>query len=529
MGIRLFLLIALFLPQLRESTDPIVPQQWALRAINASAAWEYTTGAPITIAVLDTGVSRSHPDLRGRVLRGYDFVNNDADASDDEGHGTYVAGVIAADGANGIGIAGVCWNCLILPVKVLDETGRSNDDIIAAGIRWAADQGAQIISMSLGGIRDTAVLRDAVAYARERGALLVAASGNSQSRGNPISYPAAYPGVLAVAATDGTTVTGFSTTGDFVDMAAPGVGIWSTVWDRKERDTYAALNGTSAACPYVAGAAALVMSLRPDLTPDQVAALLMRTADDRGAPGKDPEFGYGFLDLGKAVRQAADPALNPAELVEPTATTADPGGVSGYFAPVGAPAAGARYFRETGHTLSGEFRVYWERHGGLPIFGLPISEPFVERGEDGRDYLVQYFERHRFEYHPELKPPYNVLLSRLGATTIERSGRNWQEFGKSPNLPNCRYFPETGQSICGEFLAYWRSHGLELDGRRGFSEAESLALFGLPLSAPQIERLSNGQSYMVQWFERARMEDHGADGVLLGLLSSELVQSRGWR
>ncbi|HMO59499.1 MAG TPA: S8 family serine peptidase, partial [Roseiflexaceae bacterium] len=239
---------------LRESNDPIVRQQWALRNIQASTAWEITTGANIVIAVLDTGVSRSHPDLAGRVLPGYDFHNNDPNAADDNGHGTYVAGVAAADGANGIGIAGVCWACSILPVKVLGAAGNGSDAAIAAGIRWAADQGARLIVMSLGGDEDTQVMREAVVYAHERGALMIAASGNGQADGNAPSYPAAYPEVLAVSATDGSdVVTGFSTTGDFVHISAPGVGVWSTAWIPGRGDTYVASNGTSAACPYVGG------------------------------------------------------------------------------------------------------------------------------------------------------------------------------------------------------------------------------------------------------------------------------------
>ncbi|HEU5089033.1 MAG TPA: S8 family peptidase, partial [Roseiflexaceae bacterium] len=288
--------------------DPVVRQQWALRNIQAFEAWDITTGGEVTIAILDTGVSASHPDLQGRVLAGYDFANNDTDASDDEGHGTYTAGVAAAQGDNGIGIAGVCWNCRVLPVKVLTSRGRGDDATIAAGIRWAADQGARIISMSLGGEDDTQVLRDAVTYARQRGALLIAASGNGQARGNLPAYPAAYPDVLAVSATDGSdVVTGFSTTGDFVDISAPGVGVWSTYWDPQQGDGYAAANGTSAACPYVAGAAALVWSVRPDLNADQVADVLMRSADDRGAPGRDPQDGWGRLNLLRAVQLAGDP------------------------------------------------------------------------------------------------------------------------------------------------------------------------------------------------------------------------------
>jgi thermitase len=515
---------------LRASTDPVVRQQWALRNIEAPAAWDVTTGGAIMIAILDTGVSRSHPEFRGRVMEGYDFANRDGDASDDQGHGTYVAGVAAASGDNGFGIAGVCWACTILPVKVLDSQGQGDDATIAEGMRYAVDRGARIISMSLGGDEETQVLRDAAAYAHERGALVIAASGNGQADGNRASYPAAFPNVLAVSATDGAdVVTGFATTGDFVDISAPGVGVWSTAWIDGRGDTYEASNGTSAACPYVAGAAALALSIRPDLSVDQLAALLQAAADDRGAPGRDPEHGAGRLNLLRTVQLAQNPQAIPApqQAVQAPAPADD---IAARFAPEPPPADGARYFPETGHSLRGAFRGFWEAHGGLPIFGFPISAEFNERGEDGREYLVQYFERHRFEYHPENPAPYNVLLSRLGVSTLERGGRDWTTFGKGARNAGCVVFEATGQSLCEPFLSYWHANGLELDGLRGKSAAESLALFGMPISAPQAETLPDGGTYMVQWFERARFEDHGAQGgVLLGLLSADLARSKGWR
>jgi thermitase len=577
----------------RTPDDPVIGQQWALRNIHAPEAWDITTGSEITIALLDTGVSRSHPDLKGKVLPGHDFVNDDDDASDDEGHGTYTAGVAAANSNNGVGIAGICWGCKILPVKVLNRRGQGDDASIAAGVRWAADQGARIISMSLGGPDDTQVLRDAVAYAHEHNVLLIAASGNGQADGNRPNYPAAYPGVLAVSATTpADQVTGFSSTGDYVDIAAPGVGVWSTLWDSEEGNTYGAANGTSAACPHVAGAAALVLSLRPDLSADQLAEILEASADDEGPAGKDQQEGYGRLNVLRAVQMAADPnilsrsriqgrvlgapagvtvALNTGQQTQPDgsgfysfdnlptgAYTVSLSGsgvnavpqqtwVSGtplsvatidfilgqdaaqFFQPVAPPADGTTYFPETGHTLRGVFKAYWQANGGLPIFGYATSEEFVERGEDGRDHVVQYFERHRLEQHAENQPPYHVLLSRLGSEILAQNGRDWFTFPKGTPRSGCMFFDATGHSLCEPFLSYWRAHGLEFDGRRGTSEAESLALFGQPLSEPQVEISSDGQPHLTQWFERARFEDHDSQGVLLGLLANELAAARGWK
>jgi thermitase len=574
--------------------DEVVAEQWTLGTIQAFDAWELTTGGGVTIALLDTGVSASHPDLRENLLPGFDFFNMDEDAGDDDGHGTYTAGVAAARGNNGIGVAGICWGCAILPVKVLDRRGRGDDATIAAGIRFAVDRGARVISMSLGGPDDTRVMREAIGYARDRGVLVVAASGNGQAEGNLPSYPAAYPSVLAVSATDrNDAVTSFSTTGDFVDVAAPGAGVWSTLWTARDGDTYGAANGTSAACPHVAGAAALLLSQRPDLSAEQVAELLQLGADDRGAPGRDAAFGQGRLNLLRPLQILAEPGALSRSRIQGTITGAPPeqvtvtlgdgrqtrpdaygfysfdglaagsytvsvGGVPGapaprevslsgtalgvatvnfaagpdarqHFAPAVRPSGEASFFPETGHSLRGTFREYWRAHGGLPIFGFPISEEFTERGPDGRDYVVQYFERHRLELHPENPPPYNVQLSRLGDTMLQQGGRDWFSLAKGQPQPGCLFFPETGHTLCEPFLSYWRANGLEFDRRPGKSDAESLALFGQPLSEPQTETLPDGSQAVVQWFERARFEDHGPEGVLLGLLGNELARARGWR
>lgn len=505
----------------RQPNDPLVNRQWALPTIRAFDAWEITTGNPVTVAVLDTGVAVNHRDLAGRLTAGFDFHNVDDDPSDDDGHGTFMAGIIAANANNNEGIAGVCWFCQIMPIKVLDRQGQGDDATIAAGLRWATDQGARVISMSLGGPEDTRVIREAVEYAAARNVLIVAASGNGGDDDNLVNYPAAYPSVLAVTATDEQDrLARFSTTGDFVDLAAPGVRVWSTAWQSQLGDTYGSASGTSVACPHVAAAAALLMSIRPDLNAQQIGDLLRTTADDLGPPGVDAGFGYGRLNLLRAVQAA----INPTAIITPP-TSPIP---SSPFAPA-PPLADARYFAETGHNLRGAFREFWERYGGLAIFGFPLSEEFQEAGDDGQIYVVQYFQRHRFEFHPENAPPYNVQIARMGDAVLQQNGRNWFTFPGGTPQSGCLFFEQTGHSLCGAFLQYWQSHGLEFDGRRGFSAAESLALFGMPISEPQTEVLSDGRSYTVQWFERARFEDHGANGVLLGLLGDELTRLRGLR
>ncbi|MBC8078344.1 MAG: CAP domain-containing protein, partial [Chloroflexales bacterium] len=167
--------------------------------------------------------------------------------------------------------------------------------------------------------------------------------------------------------------------------------------------------------------------------------------------------------------------------------------------------AGERCFPETGFCITGEIRQFWERNGGLPVFGFPIG-PQQEAQVEGQPRQVQWFERNRLELHPENRAPYNVLVGRLGADRLEQQGRAWQGFAKSQAQPGCRFYPETGHNVCGAFLATYGRRGLELDDRRSITEAESLALWGLPLSDAQQETLGDGRSYTVQWFERARLE-----------------------
>jgi polysaccharide biosynthesis protein PslG len=192
--------------------------------------------------------------------------------------------------------------------------------------------------------------------------------------------------------------------------------------------------------------------------------------------------------------------------------------------PTTPPVADSRCFPETGFCIAGPIRTYWEQNGGLPVFGYPIAAQGQEQIE-GHPFQVQWFERNRLEIHPENQPPYNVLLGRLGADRLSQQGQDWTLFPKGSEQAGCRFFPQTGHSVCGEILAAWRANGLELDGQPGKNEGENLALFGLPLSEPRVETLSDGRQYTVQWFERARFELHPENAppynVLLGLLGRE--------
>ncbi|MGQ9550759.1 MAG: S8 family serine peptidase, partial [Roseiflexus sp.] len=274
--------------------DPDFSKQWGLHNtgqtggrvdadIDAPEAWEITTGSSsVLIAVIDTGVDYTHPDLSGGRVRtdiDRDFVNDDEDAMDDHGHGTFVAGIAAANTNNEQGIAGVCPGCQILPVKVLDKDGRGSADKVARGIQYAAQAGARIISMSLGfpsqcGCSQT--LARAINYAFESGSLLIAASGNDEDK-QQISYPASSPRVLSVGASDhNDQEASFSNRSSYLDVVAPGKDIYSLNLDH----TYRNASGTSASTPFASGVAGLIWSVDPQLSNVQVWWRLYQSADD---------------------------------------------------------------------------------------------------------------------------------------------------------------------------------------------------------------------------------------------------------
>ncbi|MGI8928813.1 MAG: S8 family serine peptidase [Candidatus Limnocylindrales bacterium] len=207
-------------------SDPYWGQQWNARRVRASEAWEVTRGdSGVIIAIVDTGVDGNHPDLRGRMVRGWEFPNDDSNPYDDDGHGTAVATTAAAAGNDRVGIAGMCWRCRIMPVKVLNGEGHGSHSNIAAGVIWAANQGADVINMSIAGLSSTTLLGQAIAYALRKGAIVAAAAGNDGTSRR--SYPGAYSGVISVAATNNVDrLYSWSTRGSWVTLAAPGCVQW---------------------------------------------------------------------------------------------------------------------------------------------------------------------------------------------------------------------------------------------------------------------------------------------------------------
>lgn len=296
--------------------DPYWSKQWGESLIHATTAWGTTTGSSsVVIAVLDTGVNTSLGEFAGRTLPGYNFVANSTNVTDDNSHGTAAAGVALAQGNNGTGVAGICWACDLLPVKVLDSTGAGTDSLTASGITWAVDHGAKVVSLSLGGTATSTTLANAVSYAQSRGALVVAAAGNNSS--SAAFYPAAYPGVLSVAATDQyDALYSYSDFGSWVDVAAPGSN-YST-WPSGSIYLF---GGTSSATPVVAGLAGLLFSANSTATAADVSNAIMTTTD----PLSTGSIARGRVNAANAMAALTGGAqAPPSPSPSPTSTPSSP-------------------------------------------------------------------------------------------------------------------------------------------------------------------------------------------------------------
>lgn len=377
-------------PDYRDPARVYAPQR-----IHAEQAWDITTGsADVIVAVVDSGVSFDHPEFSGRLLPGWDFVNNDADPSDDSGHGTHVAGIIAAAMNNGQGSAGLAPGVQILPVKVLNNYDFGSYADIASGIVYAADQGARIINLSSGGSSPSILLEDAVLYASSRNALVITAAGNTGLE-QP-SYPAAYDAALAVAATTAAdTRWELSSTGPFIDLAAPGDAIWSTYWQAANSQTYAFASGTSTAAPHVAGLAALIVSLRPDMDATTVRTLIEQTALDLGAPGWDSNFGHGRIEAGAALIAAQSWGLpTPTVTSSPSPTPAATATATPTATPIPylqrVNVAGPNYVDTQGRLWSADqaWNGVWGGTGGAYRFtvkpvALTNNDPLYQRWREG--------------------------------------------------------------------------------------------------------------------------------------------------
>ena len=288
-------------PPVHAAADPLLAQQWGLFAIGADHVWTTTTGQGVIVAVVDSG-SGPHPDLAENLLPGRSIIgtveSQDGRDIDASGHGTHVAGIIAAVANNGIGGSGVAPNAKILPIQVLDQAGQGDARDVAAGVRFAADNGARVINLSLGGATESSSLTQAITYANDKGVLVVAAAGNGGAADKP-KWPASLDLTLAVTAVDqANNATSFDQRGDYIDLSAPGANIVSTA-----KGDYVTLSGTSMAAGFVAGAAALLFAAEPRVTNAQVRDILLRTATDIGEPGRDVTFGAGLINMVAALAE----------------------------------------------------------------------------------------------------------------------------------------------------------------------------------------------------------------------------------
>lgn len=285
--------------------DPGFGNQWGLSKINMPLAWDITKGnSNLIIAIVDSGIDLDHPDFScivtsgaSKLTAGWNYIANNNNPNDDNGHGSHVAGIAGACTNNSTGVAGMAPNVRLMPVKVLDSNGNGTSASVANGVTFAVNNGAKIINLSLGAPSVGSVIENAVNYAYSQGRLVVAASGNTAS--TPLLYPAAFEHVMAVGSTTPSdTRSWFSTYGAGLDVVAPGSDIYSTI-----PGSYGYMSGTSMATPHVAGLAALIWTMEPGLTPDQVRQAIRDSSVDLGSPGWDQFYGYGRINGWQALER----------------------------------------------------------------------------------------------------------------------------------------------------------------------------------------------------------------------------------
>lgn len=301
-------------------SDPYFGSEWHLAKVGAPTAWDSTQGSGITIAILDSGIDTTHPDLTPNMVAGYNLVSNNADVTDVCGHGTAVAGTAAASSNNGIGVAGVAGQAKIMALRIASNDPTygcsSYDSTISSALTYAADHGVKLANVSYGGIAGSASVQSAAQYMKNKGGLVFVSAGNDGVNGNM----AATTTMIPVSATDGNdALAGWSSFGNYVALSAPGVGIWTT----SQGSGYGSWNGTSFASPLAAGVAALAMAANPSLDNLTIEKLLYSTSVDLGAAGRDIYFGYGRVNAAAAV-QAARSTVTVADTTPPTSSITAP-------------------------------------------------------------------------------------------------------------------------------------------------------------------------------------------------------------
>jgi len=323
-----------------------------LKKIQAPAAWSIATGqSSVVIAILDTGVDGTHEDLASKLISGWNTYNNNSNSSDVAGHGTAVAGTAAAASNNGMGVASVCWNCMIMPVRVSDTSGNAAFSAIASGLSWAADHGARVANISYI-VSDSSTVTTAAKYFQSKGGVVAASAGNYST----FDSAADNPYILTVSATDQFDVLySYSNTGNNVDLAAPGDS-----FSTKMGGGYVSVGGTSYSAPIVAGVAALVISANPNLTPTQTQDILKQSADDLGAAGWDLSYGWGRVNAARAVAMAGGvplPSPTPTPSPSPTPTPSPSADTTQPSVTITSPTAGAKVSSNTSVYVSASDNV----------------------------------------------------------------------------------------------------------------------------------------------------------------------------
>lgn len=284
-----------------QTNDPYYGSAWHLSKIQAPSAWTTSIGTNVVVAILDSGVDAGHPDLNGKLVPGWNAYDGNADSSDVYGHGTMVAGTVAAATNNGIGVAAVAGGASIMPVRVTRTDGWGSWSAIASGLTWAADRGARVANLSFYGVETSASAVSAAQYMKNKGGLVVTSAGNYGIQESIAPNDA----MITVSATDsGDNKTSWSSYGSFVDLAAPGAGIWTTT----NGGGYGAVSGTSFSSPITAGVVALMMAANSALSAAEIQGRLYASAVDLGAAGRDAFFGHGRVDATAAVQAARDGA-----------------------------------------------------------------------------------------------------------------------------------------------------------------------------------------------------------------------------
>lgn len=509
--------------------DPKYSYQWAhTERLQSAAAWDITTGSDaVIIAVIDTGIDEMHPDLKEKIVAGYDFVEGDTTPHDLNGHGTHVAGIAAALTNNSEGVAGMSWNARIMPLRVLDASGSGWSSDIISAINWAFTHGAKVLNLSLGGTGYSQSMQNAVTTATNAGSLVIAAMGNCRTAGNgcseanPTSYPAAYNNVMAVAATnrsDGYAY--YSQYGAHCDIAAPGGaiytnditgGIYSTMPTYNVTLTikdYGYLQGTSMATPYVSGLAALIWSAAPGLTPAQVQQVIQNTAVDLGPAGWDQNYGYG--------RIAPLAALQSVVLSAPTLSAISNPENDGAYSVSWSAVSGA-----TGYTLQEDdnagFSSPATRYSGAAtqtaISGQAVGTWYYRvRATAGG---VQSDWSNVVSTQVSLQPP--VLATITNPTQADTYLVNWSDVAgvtgyklqeddnASFSSPATRYSGATSQyQVTGQPGGTWYYRVFSLAGelQSGSSNAVSTTVAASSLSAPTLNAISNPDgdgAYAVSW------------------------------